>query len=401
MKYTIILLSLILLAMRLTGCKQDIVNFSQYPGFTEYFKANPPGHEPPDLRDQALLERYRPRFMMAEEQQKPIDFYRDYSAHGILRDGEGNVVSRHVTKELLNRYKYDPYAEFQHVPANTISPPIVFGRILRETVPFDTDKGLMDHQFTILSYHSVFRTSGLPLGIPAWQESILSLYADLNDWHQLDHYTAVFLVLEGDGHERRNLLAVMLQQHNNLRTYLIGESITLPPDDRVIIDVAIRSNELYPHIPGRTHHRAVAMPDPESMYFLLTGKKKPLFAGFDITESTLEVEYTLDFLPPDDAFYTFRGFLGEKRRTTGRSGPQGADYNTLPELKPMSIQLFSGYWRKNHPGDLKRLESTIISQGDHVGFARLQRSVFYQSWKQLQGVKNTTVPAQQSTEEQK
>jgi hypothetical protein len=364
MKYTIILLSLILLAMRLTGCKQDIVNFSQYPGFTEYFKANPPGHEPPDLRDQALLERYRPRFMMAEEQQKPIDFYRDYSAHGILRDGEGNVVSRHVTKELLNRYKYDPYAEFQHVPANTISPPIVFGRILRETVPFDTDKGLMDHQFTILSYHSVFRTSGLPLGIPAWQESILSLYADLNDWHQLDHYTAVFLVLEGDGHERRNLLAVMLQQHNNLR-------------------------------------RAVAMPDPESMYFLLTGKKKPLFAGFDITESTLEVEYTLDFLPPDDAFYTFRGFLGEKRRTTGRSGPQGADYNTLPELKPMSIQLFSGYWRKNHPGDLKRLESTIISQGDHVGFARLQRSVFYQSWKQLQGVKNTTVPAQQSTEEQK
>ncbi len=368
----------------LTGCEQNVDNFSQYPGFAEYFEANPPSHELPGLREQSLIYHFRPRFMLGAGQPKPIDFYRDYIAHGFLRDGSGKVVSRNVTQGLLNAYKDDPDAVFMHVPGGDVYPAVVFGRINRENVTFDTSEGQITHLLTFLSYHIVFRTSGLPVGIPSWQEAVLSLSGNLDDWHQLDNYTTVILVMEGDGYGRRKPFAVILQQHDNLRTYLVDKDIILPYDDRVVIDVAIRSNELYPHITGRTRHRAITMPDPKGMRFLLTGEKKPLFAGYDITDSTIETEYSLSFLPPDDAFYTFKGFLGERRHLPGRDGPQGADYNTLPELKSMAMQLFSGYWRENHQGDLERLEATVVKKGDYVGFARLQGAELFKSWKRIQ-----------------
>jgi hypothetical protein len=330
--------------------------------------------------------------MIGEGQVRPIDFYRDYIAHGVLKDSKGNVVSTRVTRQQLNKYKDDYHVEFEHVPVESIHPPVVYGSIIRENIPFDSSPVQGHQQFTVLRYHIVFRHSGLPLGIPEWQEIALGLIANLNDWHQLDQYTAAFLVLEGDGQHEANPFAVMLQQHNNLRTYLIGGGMSLPLDGRVVIDIAKRSNELYPHTPGRTEYRAVAMPDPEGMYFLLTGEKKPLLTGYDITESNQEVEYILDFLPPDDAFYTFKGFLGKRRRISGRSGSPGAEYNTLPQLKPMALQLFSGYWRDNHTGDVKRLESTIISKGDYVGFARLQGVEFYQNWKHIQQSAENTFP---------
>jgi len=51
-------------------------------------------------------------------------------------------------------------------------------------------------------------------------------------------------------------------------------------------------------------------------------------------------------LPPDDAFYTFRGWLGARRRLPGRTGPPGADFNTIPAFKPMGIQLMAFYWHE-------------------------------------------------------
>ena len=374
---------LILFVSVLIGCGKDVDNFSQYPGFDEYFEANPPSHEPPGLREQSLIYHFRPRFMQGEGQPKPIDFYKDYIANGVLRDGSGKVVSRYVRRGLLNAYKDDGGAVFVHVPGDDEYPAVVFGRIDRENVAFDTSEGQITQLLIFLSYHIVFRTSGLSAGIPSWQEALLGLSGNLGDWHQLDHYTAVTLVMEGDGHGGRKPFAVMLQQHDNLRTYLVDKDITLPHDGRVVIDVAIRSNELYPHIPGRTRHRAVAMPDPKGMRYLLTGEKKPMFAAYDITDSKGEVEYSLSFLPPDDAFYTFKGFLGERRRLPGRNGPPGAGYNTLPELKPLAMQIFSGYWRENHQGDLERLEATIVRKDDYVGFARLQGAEFFKSWKRI------------------
>jgi len=368
----------------IAGCEHNTGNFSQYPGFAEYFRNNPPSQDLPGPDDRRLLRRFQPRIMLAEGQQKPIDFYRDYIASGVLSNGHGDVISSNVTRELINSYKNNPDVMFKHIPGKESGGAVVYGRIDRETVSFNTDSGQLLKPLTFLTYHIVFRSSGIPAGIPAWQEHALSLIFDIEDWHQLDHYTAFTLIVEEHIQRGVKPVAVMLQQHNNLRTYLISEDITIPADGRVVIDVAKRSNELYPHTPGLTRHRAVYMPDPEGMRFLLTGKNKPRFAGYDITNSKTEISYSLEFLPADDAFYIFKGFLGERRGMKGRDAPPGAAYNTLPELKPLSVQLFSGYWRDNDEGDIERLEKTILKDGDYISFALMQKAVFYRIWKGIE-----------------
>ena len=61
------------------------------------------------------------------------------------------------------------------------------------------------------------------------------------------------------------------------------------------------------------------------------------------------MQYVLEFLPPDDAFYVFEGRLGEPRRLPGRDGPPGAIYNTLPALHPPEAALPAFYWRPPDP----------------------------------------------------
>lgn len=48
------------------------------------------------------------------------------------------------------------------------------------------------------------------------------------------------------------------------------------------------------------------------------------------------------------------------------------------------IQLFSGYGRGNHGGDIDRLEATIVKHGDYMGFARLQKKEFFKTWKEIE-----------------
>jgi hypothetical protein len=325
--------------------------------------------------------------MLPAGHSNPLDFYGDYISNGVLNDEKGKVISDNVTRELLNAYKNNPGATFTNIQNGGNRRAAVYARIFQDTINFETEGGGTSKLFTFLCYHVVFRTSGLPAGIPSWQNILLGMFIDLADWHQLDHYTAVTVVLDDTGHVESKPAAVMLQQHNNLRTYINGEGITIPEDGRVVVDVAIRSNELYPHNPGRSVHRAVSMPDPKGLFFLLTGRNKPSFAGYDITESEKEAEYVLEFLPPDDAFYTFKGFLGKRRYLRGRDGPPGAEYNTIPELKPINMQLFSGYWRENHQGDIRRFTETVLKVNDYKGFARLQGAEFHKS---LQGVRSTT-----------
>ena len=70
----------------------------------------------------------------------------------------------------------------------------------------------------------------------------------------------------------------------------------------------------------------------------------------------------------------FQGFLGERRLLPGRSGPPGASYNTLPELKPLKLQLLSGYWREGDEGDWQRYLS-VVDQGE-AAFAAAQAPIF-------------------------
>ncbi len=363
--------------MPVAGCDGQHHNFSQYPGFSAYFLAHPPARSRASPEEQELLRRYRPRLFLPAGPSGPVDFFADYIAYGRLTDGAGRLVSTKVTREILNAHKHDPGAVFVHEAGGRPTTPTMYGRVDRETVTFETDAGNVTEPFTFLTYHAVFPTSGLPAGLPAWKAAVLHLVASLEDWHQLDHYTAATVVLD------RHLepVALMLQQHNYLHTYLLGTDLPLPADGRAQIDVAIRSNELYPHSRGRTLPRAVAMSDPAAIRYLISGGGAPFLAADDITESAREAEYTVGFLPPDDAFYRFQGFLGERRWLPGRSGPPGADYNTLPALKPRAVQMLTFYWREGDPGDLARFDACLRTEAPLAEFARAQAPIFYQNWR--------------------
>ncbi len=345
-------------------------SFSQHPGFDGYFRANPPATELPSAQDQDLLRRHRPHIFASANSAPPIDFYADYIAHGELRRGNGTLIGASVTPQLLNAHKTDPGVVFTHIPPpqeTATTHPVVYGRIDRAT--FDLGSG--PEPLTLLTYNLVFRHSGLPAGLPAWQAWPLSWIADLDDWHQLDHYTAATVVLD----KARQPVALMLQQHNYHRTYLFGEGISLGSDGRAEIDIAERSNELYPHAEAPGEHRAASFIDPESWRYLIGAKNRYFFVVTDRTVPSRKIDYELGFLSPSDAFYTFAGFLGARRALPGRDGPPGANYKTLPQFLPVGTQLPLGYWREGNRNDIGTLEGALAGKSSYVDFADRQARV--------------------------
>ena len=347
------------------GCNDHTSNFSQFPGFAEWYSANPPASTPPSEAEIAFLQRFKPRVFLPDSHEGPIDFYRDYIANGTLTDGDGDVMSNAVDRARLNTHKADPSVTFTHHPADGAPSPRMYGRIDRE--PIDWPGCSEPLPLTFLTYHLVFRSSGLPAGVPGWQAAGLGLVGDLDDWHQLDHYTAATLTLAPAEPDPPRPIAVTFQQHNYQRTYLLTDHpgpgrLTMPTDGRIPIDVAIRSNELYPHEPTRTSRRAVSFLDTRSAAYMVADGDAPWLAADDITDPAREIEPELTYLPPDDAFYTFQGWLGERRRLPGRDGPPGADYNTLPPMKPLAIQMAMSWW---YEGDVDWLDqfNTLFKDG--------------------------------------
>ncbi len=362
-------------------------NFSQQPGFARYFDAHPRRTSAATDDERALLRRHLPRLWLPAGHAGPIDFYGDYIANGTLVAGDGRVQAQPVDAALLNQHKQDPLAVFTHQPCTACTLPrgVVLGRVDRAPVPLGDGA---EREFTFLTYHVVFRHSGLVAGLAAWQAGPLGLVADLDDWHQLDHYTAASIVFD----DAARPVALMLQQHNGLRTHVFGEGddaradgrrVVWPADGHVELDVAIRSNELYPHWTGRHERRAARFVDADALAWLIVGGERPAFASLDITDPAQQAEVELDFLPPDDAFYSFAGYLGARRRLPGRDGPPGADYNTWPTLKPLGLQLLSGYWREGDRGDQARLVPLLQMQRDPAEAARAQAAAFGTTLRRL------------------
>lgn len=353
----------LILAALVGGCSDD-TNFSQFPGFDAWYAANPPLETVPTASEQALLVRHRPRVFLPEGHVGPIDFYRDYIAHGELVGGSGALISDQVDRATLNAHKLDPRAQFTHRPNPEPARAVIYGRVDHEGLlaPGCTEPVPL----TFLTYHLVFRHSGLPAGLSGWQALPLGLVGDLDDWHQLDHYTAVSLALMPGPDGAPVPFAATFQQHNYTRTYLLAGadgpgSLRLPPDGRLPVDVALRSNELYPHRSGPVRRRAVSFMDVRGAGYLIAGADPPTLAADDLTAPARMIEPELVLLPPADAFYGFRGWLGARRRLPGRDGPPGADFNTLPPLKPKAIQLAVSYW---HEGDRDFLELWQTSFAD-------------------------------------
>ncbi len=369
--FTVVCLAGLVLAGAAVAAAES--NFSQYPGFAEYFAENPPPAAA-SPGERALLRRHAPRFHLPAGHEGPIDFYRDYVARGYLVTGDGVRIDG-PTPEELNRHRDDPAAQFVHVPGGEAPHPVVYAGVERTDLRTSHLPGLEDEEFTVAVYHLVFRVSGLPAALSGMAAMSLGLVGDLDDWHQLDHYTAAFVVL--DAGERP--VALTLQQHNYLRTYLVGESVEPGRDGRFDIDVAMRSNELYPHVPKRQRRRAVRFPSPEAMAFMMGYGKRPLMSADDVTDPDRTVAYEFAFLPGADAFYTFHGFLGARRLLPGRDGPPGARYNTLPQLKPLPAQILGGYWREGNEGDWERYGRSRERSDNPAEFSRAQAPVFHRN----------------------
>ena len=111
------------------GCAAADSNFSQYPGFAEYFAEHPPA-DAADHDEQALLRRHAPRFHLPAGHEGPIDFYRDYIAHGYLVTGDGVRIDG-PTPEELNRHRDDPAAQFVHVPGGEAPRSVVYAGVER------------------------------------------------------------------------------------------------------------------------------------------------------------------------------------------------------------------------------------------------------------------------------
>jgi hypothetical protein len=329
------------------SCGDRSFNFSQYPGFEEWYASHPPASALPSSDDIVLLEQFKPRFFLPEGHEGPIDFYDDYIAKGRLVDGRGDLVSTSVDRALLNEMKDDPSVVFTHQADDQTPSPVVYGRIDRRQVSWPGCRSSAN--LTFLTYHLVFRYSGLPADVPAWQAWPLSLFADLDDWHQLDHYTAVTLAFADDPARPPKPITATFQQHNYQRTYVLKDTsraghLSWPSDNRLAVDIAIRSNEFYPHRKERARRRAMSFMDPAGARYMAADGSAPWLAADDITDPVAEIDPLLKHLPPNDAFYTFQGWLGERRRLPGRDGPPGADYNTLPAMKPLINQMALAYW---------------------------------------------------------
>lgn len=376
---TLVITSLCLL---LSACSQKETLFSEFPGFDQYLAKNQPSDALPSTAEQALLTQYRPRVFMAEGQTRFLDFYADYIASGALYE-DGELISRNVNQALLNRYKNNSQAEFRHQTLTRQGTPVAYGQVTYDTLEYQNQR----YPLTFLSYNMVFANSGLLKGLSGWQRMAMGVVGDNKDWHQLDHYVGLTVVLR-----ENKPLAVLMQQHNYQTAWLLDPSknnttssssktssnnqattLPFPADGRIAVDVAIQSNELYPHHSEPTRHPGISFVDADTIEFFKTGKNMPMMAGWDITHGQQEQDYTLKFLPSSDAFYTFKGRLGEKRSLPGRDGPPGAQYVTLPALMPWTNRLVSGFRPGNVEQEKAKIEALFDSKNFKINIDALDR----------------------------
>ncbi len=399
-KFAILLLTVAALALSACGMKSDINGFAAYPGFDAYFAAHPRTDQLPTEAEQALLERYRPILFLPPGHAGPIDFYRDYLTNTRMIDlADGKVLALSPKRDdlLAHNNHYTATVELILDPESTR--PTVYGRVSRESVLFPTaedDPTGIKKALTFLTYSIPFAHSGLPKKLGRGQELIIRLAEailgwDRDDWHQLDVYVAYTLVLD----DRNTPIAVLLAQHNHHRSYLIGKDLEWPEDDRLRLDVAASSNEIYLSSDdnGPVTHRVI--PHPGYLDYLLSGEHPPLAHGWDVTHGPnaggRAVDYALTFLPPSDPFYTFKGRLGAYRpfmgRYVGRSGSPGADYYTMPPLLPLGTTLKFAYLQDGDPDDIAMVRTYIdddfsrnIDPVVHYG-----GRTFYADWMALGG----------------
>ncbi len=348
----------LIVVLALTACTdtgEEDLEQSFRGQFEQWYRDNPPSTAEPSDAERALLARHMPVYFLGPDARPPVNFYDHYIVNGTLYDGDGEVLARAPDRATLNAHARNPKVRFIHDgPKGEYGPAVVYGRVDRDVLRLSGGPTSL----TFLTYTLVFETSGVLAGLPDWQELAISAIADPTDWHQLDHYVNVTVVLL-----EAQPVALMFQHHNYQRTWrLVGPAgpgrLELPADGRPRVDIALRSNEAYPHLGKPARWRAVSFMESGAR-FLVMGEDAPMQSGEDVTDPARRLDdLALVTLPHADAFYTFHGSLGEERTLPGRSGPPGADYNTLAGLKAPATQLVAAYWYEglaDYPGQVTDL----------------------------------------------
>ncbi|MDF1526861.1 MAG: hypothetical protein RRA15_09730 [bacterium] len=397
--------------MSIINCSGKYHTFADYPGFREYYQARCDTTPPPAEKDRELLERFRPRFILPPGGSYPIDFYRDFLPYTVMKSWpDKNIVALDVNRGLLQKHRADrgAYLEFdtkrfrsdgKDVRWREGSPtpgedrsPAVYGRIYRELVSFlEPDGSIEKHDLIFLKYNVLFATSGLPAELSAWSRLLLTLGGfDRDDWHVLDNFVAVHVVLD----EAEAPIAIILAQHNHHRAFMIGKDIPLPLDERTAFDVALRSNEIYPasDSPDAVNHRVIRW----SLYldYLLSGENGPALKGADVTWGRNagggEFDYDLKTLSPCDPLYTSEMLLGQPRPFMGiylgRDGPPGSDYYNTPKLLPMGNMLKFAYLKDGDPEDIALVRKAIDRKNDRIDVEMIMEHGgrrFLEDWREV------------------
>jgi hypothetical protein len=396
-----LLASIILLSSTKAGFCQRSENhhtFADYPGFTELFADTclDGRDDLPGEKEKLLLRRHQPRFILPPGGEPPLDFYRDYLPCTVMRTWpEKSSVNSEASRDLLREHlrsriaylDFDPSCFAEKAPVE----PVVYGRVYQEKVRFPLDDGTEERTLTFLKYNILFSRSGLASALPLLHRLMLAFPGlDAEDWHELDNFAAVHVVLD----EREKPFAILLAQHNHHRTYLLGKDVNLPPNGRLSFDVAERSNELYLSSSSEepVRHRVVQW--SLHLDYLLSGENRPFFSAHDVTHGVRaggsEVTCELVFLAPCDPLYRAEMLLGEPRpfmgRYIGRDGPPGSDYYTIPPLYPLGTLLKFSYLQDGDAMDISLVRESVDTGKDTIRIERIVehggRSL-YRDWKKI------------------
>ena len=347
-------------------------NFSQYPGFAEYFAANPPAAAAGPA-DQALARRHAPRFYLPAGHEGPIDFYRDYIAHGYLVTGDGVRIDA-PTRADLNRYRDDVRAEFTHVPGTAEPRPVVYGTVARNGLWAAEEPGRAAEEFTVVT---------LPPGVPGERPARRNA-------------AGRGVTAPAGGGPRR--LAPARPLYRRVRGPGRGRASRRP-------DPA--AAQLPAHLPGRRvggtrarralrHRRGHPLERALPPCFRADGaagrtvpgpRRQGLHDGLRQAPDDVRGRHhrsgphrrLRSRLPARLRCLLFLPRLPRRAAPAARPRrlPPGARYNTLPDLKPLPAQILDGYWREGNEGDWERYRSSRENGTGPAGFARAQAEVFH------------------------
>jgi len=399
-----------------SGSDKGYHSFADRPGFAQYYqdRCQDQDLQTPENSDIELLKRFRPRIVLAPGGLYPVDFYRDYLPYTVMRSwpdkelflprvSPQNLMDNRSNRQVYLDLDFDRYHEAglhrrmgqeTQVVSLEERPPVVYGRVYRETVPFTDEEGTVSKfDLTFLKYNLIFAISGLPAQLSQGSRALLWISSmNKEDWHELDNFVAIHIVLD----EGEQPIAIVLAQHNHHRTYLLGRDMDKPSDGHMVFDIARRSNEVYPasRSSDPVLHRVIRW--SLHLDYLLSGANPPRLKGNDMTYGVnaggREITYDLVFLSSCDSLYTSEVLLGEPRPFwwgiyLGRDGPPGSDYYNVPALLPMGNLLKFGYLQDGDEEDIAMVREAVDRKAQTMDIGMIQEHggrTFLRDWQELQ-----------------